>query len=93
MTVRNKLSDFSQESNLKYIFILLQSKLSSASRTTSIVHRRYKSPCICQPSYAKEREMTKLGTLSIEDGECHGRSIDGKRGNLGTTLSPPAFVT
>ena len=34
-----------------------------------------------------------LGTLSIEDGECHGRSIDGKRGNLGTTLSPPAFVT
>ena len=34
-----------------------------------------------------------LGTLSTEDGECHGRSIDGKRGSLGTAFSPPEFVT
>ena len=31
---------------------------------------------------------TKIGTLSIKDGECRERSIDGKRGNLG-----PEFMT
>ena len=34
-----------------------------------------------------------VGTLSIDDFGCHGRSIVRRRGNLGTTLSPTEFVT
>lgn len=41
----------------------------------------------------KPLSQQTLGTLSIDDFGCHGRSIVCRRGNLGTTLSPTKFVT